>query len=352
MVFVTYSIVFGRVMKSDKMFLEQRLNKLMRYADELKEIRPEVVNSFSSWSALKLMVLMTTINMYTKIIKDKFNHFFFIDALAGSGVVKIKNEPMHIVGSPILAATIANEPFTHMYFIELDGDRAKALETRLDFLYTSTDLDLGEKNYDVLPCDANKAISSVIDEIEEKTSFTSCNYLAFIDNQRLDVNWKALRAFFRCWGDLLITFQTKGVGRVWGNAKDAKTPEEINRSVNPLQKFFGSDIWKQATRIEDLPRLYLKQIAEQGKKSIQEKITIKGREESPFYYEMLYCTRETSHGSPYIEIPSYMKERIENFTGDSVKKVLQIMSGKQTSLNYFYQKEKQGKKDHKLDKYV
>lgn len=56
----------GAEMKSDKEFLEQRLNKLMRHADELKEIRPRVVNRFSAWSALKLMVLITTVNMYTK----------------------------------------------------------------------------------------------------------------------------------------------------------------------------------------------------------------------------------------------------------------------------------------------
>ncbi|WP_137285461.1 class I SAM-dependent methyltransferase [Halorussus salinisoli] len=110
-------------------YIQTRVEGLTEYSEEIRDIEPSEVNSFDSWSALKLILHSAAVNMYTTIIPEYKGDFYYIDALSGSGVSEYDNGQC-FVGSPIVAAKVASEPFSKMYFIDQDEDYCHALKSR------------------------------------------------------------------------------------------------------------------------------------------------------------------------------------------------------------------------------
>ncbi len=183
-----------------------------------------------------------------------------------------------------------------------------------------------------------KKIPQVVKKIRDETNFEACNYLAFIDNQGFNVEWKAMKELLKPYGDLLINFQTGSNAREWGNAKSGNS-----KSIKKLNNFFGveytSEDWSKIEGRDGLRELYMKMLKNNGR-PVQEYIKVKGRKNKSFHYDMIYCTRETSMGSPYKKVIEDIKPKIERHTGDSVEKIIDIMKGKHSSLDYFYETEK------------
>ena len=100
----------------EREWIRSRVEGLIDGAEEVEPAYQEDIdNSFDTWPALKLIVHSATVNMYTKVIANHADHFFYIDALAGSGLSEYGDEEC-FYGSPIVAAKHAAEPFTKMYF--------------------------------------------------------------------------------------------------------------------------------------------------------------------------------------------------------------------------------------------
>lgn len=309
--------------------VKERVPTLTRHADDIREIEPGVCNEFGTWSALKLIVHAATVNMYTTVISDHFNDWFYIDALAGSGVSVYGDEDESFLGSPLLAAKNAAEPFTKMYFIEQDEENAAALEKRLEAGFNGSDLDLipPECGWEVFVGDANQEVQRVTNdmwEVAKRDGKANFNHLTFIDNQGLDLKWDGIRQLAPTpTGDLLINFPTTAVIRT----ADHKDSEDT------MTEYYGSEVWRSASGKEELLNAYTRRLNSVEK--TEQVVTNIDSGTKNYHYDMLYATRETRGGSDYINAIEYINEFVEAVDGADVEEMIQILRGDQMTMESF-----------------
>lgn len=291
----------------------------------------EIDNSFNTWSALKLIVHAATINMYTQVISDYFDDFFYIDALAGSGLSEYGEgeDGEYFHGSPIVAAKHANEPFRKMYFIDEDEDRCDLLRQRLDNAFSRDDIDINKsEDWEVICGNSNEKIDYVISDIWEKAGPNfDFHTLAFVDNQGLDFYWDSLEDIASVSTDFMVNYPgAMGVGM---NIRNRGAHTEGGE----LYKFFGRDLWERDLSDRNQYRqLYIDQLDSLFDDDSR-RIPVNVESGSKSYnYDIIYATRDTSAGSGYVEAVEYTKEFVENVDGTDVEEMLEIMQGDQSAI--------------------
>jgi three-Cys-motif partner protein len=88
------------------------------------------MDEIGKWSEDKLKLLEKYLNAYTTIMKGQVwckNGYHYIDAFAGTGKPRAKDEERYIDGSPIVALKIKH-PFKSYIFIEKEDWRIARLE--------------------------------------------------------------------------------------------------------------------------------------------------------------------------------------------------------------------------------
>lgn len=267
--------------------------------------------------------------MYTTVISDHYNDWFYIDALAGSGVSVYGDEEESFLGSPLLAAMNASEPFTKMYFIEQDEDNAAALKKRLEAGFNRPELELAspECGWEVFVGDANDELQRVINDmwrVAKRDGKANFNHLTFIDNQGLDLMWDGIKQLApKPTGDLLINFPTSAVIRSAGHEGSRHT----------LTDYYGSEVWQSASGKEELLDAYTRRL-DSVEKTEQVVTNIDSGTKS-YHYDMLYATRQTRGGSDYINAIEYINEFVEAVDGADVEEMLQILRGDQLTMESF-----------------
>jgi len=309
--------------------VKKRVPTLTRHAEDIREIESEVYNEFGTWSALKLIVHAATVNMYTTVISEHFDDWFYIDALAGSGVSVYGDEDESFLGSPLLAAKNASEPFTKMYFIEQDEDNAAALEKRLEAGFNGSELELTppECGWEVFVGDANKKLQQAISDmwrVAKRDGKANFNHLTFIDNQGLDLMWNGIRQLApEPTGDLLINFPTSAVIRSAGHEDSRET----------LTDYYGSEAWRSASEKEELLNAYTRRLSSVEK--TEQVVTNIDSGTKNYQYDMVYATRKTRGGSDYINAIEYINDFVEAVDGADVEEMLQILRGDQMTMESF-----------------
>jgi len=308
----------------EREWITERVDGLTESSDAVLDVCPDVVNSFNTWSALKLIVLSASVNMYTKVISKHMDDFFYIDALAGSGVSEY-GEDQCFLGSPILAAKASAEPFSKMYCIEQNDDKREALEERLEYVFSNPDIDIEPpEDWEVYPGDVNEVLDDVISDIwKEARPDPSFNYFAFIDNQGLDFHWESMEQLGDLTGDLLINYPAaRGVG-------DNMNNEE---SRDSLAAFFGRDMWDEEPKTrEHYKEVYMQQLDSLG---VPEKVPVKiDSGVKSYYYDMIYATRTTRGGSGYTDAIAYVKQFVEAVDGGTVEEILDVLHGDQAAID-------------------
>lgn len=304
-------------------WVKEQLQDLQANADAIWGERPDIANSFGEWSAIKLIALAGIVDLYTTIIPNNFNRFYYIDALAGSGSVYMEEQDERFVGSPILTAALAHEPFDYMYLIEQDTDRAQALRQRMDFIDSELDYGLNG-NYTVIEGDANEEIPHLIEEelLDIILESGSVHTLAFIDNERTDVKWSTVEKLTTIWSDLVVNFPANNIQRMAG------VPNE-----NALNEFFGNNRWRSAgTDSMALRTVYQGNLSEVGR-DVQGAVRVQGSRN--FHYDVIYATRETSSGSPFMDAFNWLQEKLEDLHGDDIDRVLRYMRGEAVNFTPF-----------------
>ena len=154
--------------------------------------------------------------MSSKIIPRYFENMIYLDLLAGSGINRIKGTGNYIIGSPIIAATIAHTPFDELIFVESDKNVSRALNDRLSEIIRA-------EQYKVYSKKCDEVIDTII---EEHLDGNRTHYLAFIDCEGLDISWNTMENLLQCNGDLIFNFQTSQINRTFGKYKSGHIPEE------------------------------------------------------------------------------------------------------------------------------
>lgn len=310
-----YSVTVG--------WVEEKLRDLQRNADDIWGVRPDIDNSFNEWSTIKLIILSGVVDLYTRIIPNHFEDFYYIDAMSGSGSVVIEGHDERFVGSPILTSALAHDQFDHMFLIELDSDKAQALRQRMEFV--SSELDYGlDGNFSVIEGDANEEIPELVDnEIQDAILESgSVHTLSFIDNEGADIEWDTITKLTSIYSDLVINFPSNNIQRMAG------VP-----NATALNEFYGNRRWRGAgTDSLELRSIYKGGLSELGR-NIQEAIRVQGSRN--FHYDVIYATRETANGSPYMTAFEWLQDKLEDFDGDDIDRVLRYMRGEAVDFNPF-----------------
>ena len=298
----------------EKSWLEEKLDSLLKEAEELSNLHEGVYYEVGAWAPLKLIVLLLYLDVYTKIIPKHFESMVYVDLLAGSGINQIRGAGRRIIGSPLIAATASHRPFTKLLLVEGMLERSKALEERLKTV-------IDEDRFEVYHENCNAAVDKIVEEHLEKRR---SHHLAFIDCQGLDVDWATMEKILEYPGDLIFTFQTALIIRT------RDYPDRLN-------KFYGDDSWKTAKSGDDFLRCYEDKLREY--RDIVINIRIKEKRRGGFYYHLIFATRKTKGGNPWLQAVDLIKNRIENHTGDAVKYGFDVLSGDATKLDWFIPEE-------------
>ena len=321
----------------DREWIQRKLSRLTAHADDLQEIgeandEPE----FGAWTALKLTVFTATVDVYTKIIANNDFDFYYIDSMSGSGIVNLSDRDDTISGSPIIAGTVAHEPFERMYFIEEDPERASSLRSRLDYAVEEIDaFDQSRGDCVVIEGDANDVLPTIRDRIEDHRGGSLSghdgengqHHLAFIDNERDDVKFQAIRELESMWGDLLINYPEVSLDREEGRIESGLTD-----SWDDYIAFFDGDESVQHMRSRSRRfNLYLEKL-EDISRPIHPSTKIHGSSSHRFSYRLVYAAQETEGGSEFAEFMTKQGRKIENLTGDDIEHVLDTMRGEATHL--------------------
>lgn len=306
--------------------VRERVPTLTENAQDIRGISPGVKNDFGAWSALKLIILVATVNMYTSVISKHADDWFYVDALAGSGISVYKEMEDCFKGSAILAAENAEEQFSKMYFIEDDSDKAQALENRLDAVFdgrTGVDAVEPEHGYKVFEGDANRVLPRITNDMyniwEQGGGERFYNHLTFVDNQGFDVDWEAIERFAdNATGDFLFTFQSGYINRNRHNEDN-------------LNRFFGSDIWKSTDTLDELVDAYCTRLS--GISKSRQVVTNVHSGIKNYQYELIYATKDDAGG--YVNAIDYVRNFVERVDGADVEEMIEVMYGDQSTIEGF-----------------
>lgn len=186
--------------------------------------------AYGFWSLKKLIAINYLIPQFGRLAKTGgFVHCYYLDLLAGSGIVELKRD-VTVPGSAIVAlAAPTSEPhFENYYFVESDPTKASLLKKRLGRVSEPL-----KRNYEVKTGDCNTILPDILTAIYANEPEHSCFLALFDPEGYLETAWATLATLLgRGKGDLVFNF-TEGVAR---NVKKART----DRSYIPsLQRYFG-----------------------------------------------------------------------------------------------------------------
>lgn len=309
-------------------WVEKQLKNLKQDAEEIWEVQPSVASEFHPWSALKLIVLSAVVDIYSKIIPHNFDNMFYVDLLAGSGSVTVNSEAPErekerLVGSPVLAAAMAHEPFEHMYLVEEDEDRANALRDRLRYVAENLDYNLDRDKFTVIQDDANDYVDDLVDELQDIAyESKSAHSLVFVDNEGATISWESIKRLTAVYTDFLINFPGNDAQRMVGAEKESA-----------LTRFYGDKRWKVAgTNPNYLRLIYQGNLAAVGKPA-QHAVRVQGSKS--YYYDLIYAAYETKGSNPYITALERFGDRVDRLRGEDIDKVLSYMRGEATDFTPF-----------------
>ena len=184
------------------------------------------------WSEEKLGLLEKYLKAYARIMNSQkrkwLKAFHYIDAFAGSGQARVKDEERYIEGSP-LRALQCDPPFDCYWFIELSPQRVEKLK--------SLQSQFPNRKVIIRRGDCNRILcEEVIPQITRKSKQRA---LIFLDPYGLQVEWTTVEALARAKTfDVFVNFPLMAVTRI---LKRDEPP--TGWRMNLLKKVMGDDSW-------------------------------------------------------------------------------------------------------------
>jgi len=201
--------------------------------------------AYGFWSLKKLIAINYLIPQFGMLARTGgFEHCYYLDLLAGSGIVNLK-AGVSVPGSAVvaLAATTSEPHFERYYFVENDQTKANLLRERLDRVNRSL-----QRKYEVRSGDCNAILPEILDRIYALEPEHSCFLALFDPEGYLETAWATIEILLgRGKGDLVFNF-TEGVAR---NVAKARSDDSY---VPSLQRYFGApeNEWLQYDGYDEL----------------------------------------------------------------------------------------------------
>jgi three-Cys-motif partner protein len=197
------------------------------------------------WSENKLQLLKKYLHAYTVIMRGQEwcrNGYHYIDAFAGTGRSRARDEERYIDGSPRVALTIQH-PFHSYTFIEKTTWRVQRLRELVD--------EFPDRHIRICEGDCNHIITT---EITPRIRFERFNRgLIFLDPFGMDAEWSTVEQIAETRAlEIFMNFPVMALNRtVLSNDPNALTGAQIER----MNRFWGGAEWRDEI-YEEIPTLF------------------------------------------------------------------------------------------------
>lgn len=274
----------------------------------------------------------------------------FVDLFAGTGLNKYENYNFPIPGSTLIAWFCAKYPFDRIFAIGYNSSDdlfeiysgKKYKDKPCKYLRERLTMFIPKNRLKLIEGDANEKVDEIIRGLKEmKERYRAVHYLAFVDPNSCEVHLDTIKKLIDLEregivGDFIILLQSRLISKEIGRIKNSE--KSLRNLEEKLDKFFGTGDWRSfpSKGIEsNVVNLYERQLKELKQKPLVEKIDIKLMRENIHYY-LLYVTRETSQGSPYIEAVKLIREFIKTVDRkEMVDQAIRKALGMESSLGDF-----------------
>ena len=198
------------------------------------------------WSEDKLLLLRKYLHAYTLIMQGQAdwcrNGYHYIDAFAGTGRPRARDEERFIDGSPRVALTIQH-PFNSYTFIEKSPWRVQRLQELQQEFPT--------RSIRILEDDCNRAITT---EVTPRIRYEHFNRgLIFLDPFSMNVEWPTIEQIAETKAlEVFMNFPVMALNRTaLPNDPNTLTIAQIER----MNRFWGSTEWRDDI-YEEIPSLF------------------------------------------------------------------------------------------------
>lgn len=99
-------------------WIADKQEALTEHAADLVDVEPTVTNEYRPLMALKLIVLSAGVDVFSRIVPQRYDHNFYLDLFAGAGATRLRGMDSAVVGSPILAPVMSRLEFAEYHFVE------------------------------------------------------------------------------------------------------------------------------------------------------------------------------------------------------------------------------------------
>ena len=186
------------------------------------------------WSEQKLQLLKKYLSAYTRIMRAQTwcsRGYHYIDAFAGTGRPRARDEEKYIDGSPRVALTIEH-PFDSYTFIEKTPWRVQRLGQLKE--------EFPDRDIRICQDDCNQVITA---EVTPRIRYEYYNRgLVFLDPFGMDVEWATMKEIAETKAlEFFLNFPVMALNRtVLVNDPNALTEAQIER----MNRFWGTSDWR------------------------------------------------------------------------------------------------------------
>lgn len=184
------------------------------------------------WSQEKIKLLGKYLSAYLDILSKQLwcKGYEYIDAFAGTGKPKSKDEQSYIDGSPRVALKLS-KPFTQYHFVEQSDWRADKLnDLKCEFK---------DRSIAIYQGDCNKVI---LEQILPQLSYSSKKRaIAFIDPFGMEMQWETMKKIAETKAiEIILNFPTMAINRgILRKHPDLITEKNRER----MNQFWGTNDW-------------------------------------------------------------------------------------------------------------
>lgn len=197
------------------------------------------------WSEDKLELLRKYLEAYTTIMRGQEwcrNGYHFVDAFAGTGKPRARDEKRYVGGSPRVALTIEH-PFHSYTFIEKTAWRVERLRELVD--------EFPDRRICICQEDCNCVITEKITPYIRYERYN--RGIIFLDPFGMDVEWTTIEQVAETEAlEILVNFPVMAINRTaLLNDPSALTDAQIER----MNRFWGSTNWRGDV-YQEVPSLF------------------------------------------------------------------------------------------------
>lgn len=347
----------------------KELIKGLEKVKELKELADAVVRAggpdikrgidfpYRRWTIFKLIAHLLYTPLYTSIIEKYFAEFYYVDLFSGSGLGYISEEDvkeavrtftgtLRIAGSPLIPLSIVRKPFSRIYLNDMDQNKILLLRKRIEAASAASKnleykrwfpFQIDSSRIRIYSLDANLIIDTIVKEIEGayesliKSKNKGCHAYFFIDPSGLEFKRKSLEKILKSKvrNDIMILFNS------YGAALQAYNHIKFDQSDAALRKCLGDSYEehienhakslgkkKNDLTIRELADALLGYYQEIFRAHNYEVVSVKlslieptiaKSETQEREFDLIYATKKTKQGNPYINGFLYIKSLVEEF---------------------------------------